>query len=276
MPHCWAHRTDAHLLGRLPILCLSAYWRPAVESRRLHSDPVGGWWEHGQLRGFLLKELDISGCDLPDIPEEKHGGGFKSEDWAPSTNHSLTGSPSYAIGRFKACWQRVRSPTATRPSPSLPQPASQLPATKALFQDRPDIIKMAADLRGIPMLEDPPVPAHDLSVNVPDPTSRHPLVWPCFTELCLSTWRQHFTKTKGAGVPLWVHQDTELSFPTVSPLDKSLATILLPVKGLFGGFVIEVTSSSKLYFLSALFLLLWVLYFGALAVETGIWEHLRS
>ena len=70
-------------------------------------------------------------------------------------------------------------------SPASSRPAGHLPA-QALLQDLLSIIKMADDLKDIPMLADPPTPACGVlggDVCVLEPASRHLQMWPCVTEL---------------------------------------------------------------------------------------------
>eukprot|EP00064_Thunnus_orientalis_P009019 superscaffoldBa00001114_g9042 len=95
---------------------------------------------------------------------------------------------------------------------------------------------------GIAMLAEQPTPAHSLlggDVYDQEPPAKCPLLWPHFMEPSPS-WRQHYLiLTNRALVSRYepftrVHRDMEKGFPTVPPLEWSLATILLP-KGTFFG-----------------------------------------
>ncbi|KAL7401495.1 hypothetical protein ABVT39_000531 [Epinephelus coioides] len=135
-----------------------------------------------------------------------------------------------------------RGALLTRLSPASSRPAGHLPA-KALLQDLPSIIKMAADLKGVPVPGDPPAPGRSVlggDIYAPEPAPKRFPVWPRVTELrsfidaafsepgklkALVARYDLFTRVNG---------DTEHAFPAVPQLEESLATILLPKATFFG------------------------------------------
>eukprot|EP00064_Thunnus_orientalis_P019500 superscaffoldBa00004903_g19620 len=121
------------------------------------------------------------------------------------------------------------------------QDSAPCQSAKALLQDLSIIIKMAADLKDIPMLADPPAPAHSVlggDVYVSELASRQFPVWPRATEF-RPLIDAAFSEPGKLKAPVArynpftrVHRDTEHGFPVIPSLeaDASLRHLLLGTK----------------------------------------------
>ena len=212
---------------------------------------------------FLAFEVDGEGdgswadrrdtVDALEPLEEGVFDGHESDDSSPPNDDSLTGFPSSPLGGLDLETGIDAFPLRLSQSPERPgappQRSSPLPqvappsTTKALFMDLPEIIKRAADQRGIALPAEPPAPSRGLlsgDLYSQEPPSKRAPLWPRFTELrpfveeALSQPGKLRAPVSRYAPFTRVHGDTEAGFPSVPPLEQSLASILLPKATFFG------------------------------------------
>ena len=212
---------------------------------------------------FLAFEVDGEGdgswadrrdtVDALEPLEEGVFDGHESDDSSPPNDDSLTGFPSSPLGGLDLETGIDAFPLRLSQSPERPgappQRSSPLPqvappsTTKALFMDLPEIIKRAADQRGIALPAEPPAPSRGLlsgDIYSQEPPSKRAPLWPRFTELrpfveeALSQPGKLRAPVSRYAPFTRVHGDTEAGFPSVPPLEQSLASILLPKATFFG------------------------------------------
>ncbi|CAK6980951.1 inter-alpha-trypsin inhibitor heavy chain H3-like [Scomber scombrus] len=223
---------------------------PAAELRRradgylfqvLDGEGDGSW---GDRATFSVEKAMVI-LDQPDGRREPMVG-HETAGSAPSIRGSPPGSPLSLLGDLESEIDVVdddeQGAPLGRQSPSSLQPAGHFPA-KALLQDLPSIIRMAADLKNVPMPEEPPAPVRGIlggDIYDLEPSRRQPPLWPQVSEL-RSFVDMAYAEPGKLKAPVSrydpftrVQGITEGSFPSVPPLEENLATILLPKATFFG------------------------------------------